>query len=450
MVMLPGCASYERRQLYPPPPPPEEVAGEEKESAKDDVPPGDTASDAGYTPPPGISTIEPLPDTEGTEAELLTPPVAENLVRVLLFEQQPSQSVRIMGREAPVVFTDADGARQIVPAQAVAELKYVSGGRGVQFNGPGSSRISPRWEFRSEDGSPLAFIHPEEGWRSYKGSLHVHAGDGKLRIINYIDLESYVGSVVGSEMNFTNLEALKAQAVISRTYALWNSYLNSRAGDQEYDLTDHVMDQVYAGHHIEHPRFEQAAEATAGQVLTWSGGLILAAFHSTCGGHTSNNEDVWIGNALPYLRYASDGQSCSASPHYAWEFDLPKASLHTLFGIDSITGLETDNGGRVSEVIAQNGSRERRIGANAFRLRVNQRYGTFTLRSAHFEMLAENGSYRFTGRGMGHGVGLCQWGALGLAEAGWSYEDILRFYYKGVEITRLSSFERSGFHLARF
>lgn len=451
---LSGCASYERRQLYPPPPEPaEEQISEEQEEAGREEPEEEEEESPEveeYTPPRGINELEPAPEAEESAPEVVTAPVEQNTIRVLLFENQPSESIQIMGREAPVVFVDAGGHRHLVPAGQVVELHHMSGARGIQLTGPTYTRISDRWEFESEDGSALAYIHPEQGWRSYKGRVYLHMHAGKLRAINHIDLESYVGSVVGSEMNFTNMEALKVQAVISRTYALWNSYLNSRGSGQQYDVSDHVMDQVYAGHHLDQPRFEQAALATAGEVLTWSGGLILAAFHSTCGGTTSDNENVWSGQALPYLRQASDRASCAASPHYNWNFSLPKARVYDLFGVDEITGLETDSGGRVSEVITRRGNREERIGANAFRLRVNQRYGTFTLRSAYFELSDRNGNYEFSGHGMGHGVGLCQWGALGFAESGWGYEDILRFYYQGVEITRLSSFEATGFRLARY
>lgn len=459
---LSGCSSYERRQLYPPPPEPaaepppseEDTRPPDTEPAEEEAPASaaeEEEEEEDYTPPPGLAVPEPAAESSAEKEELEMAPVAENTIRVLLFEKQPAASVRIMGRTAPVVFTDAGGNRHVVPAGQLSELEYISGSRGVQLTGPAYAQLSQNWQVETEDGSPLAFIHPDAGWRSYKGHLLLETGSHrKLRIINYVHLEAYVGSVVGSEMNFTNPEALKVQAVISRTYALWNSYLNNRDGGQQYDVTDHVMDQVYAGHHLEQPRFEQAARATSGEVLTWSGGLILAAFHSTCGGTTSNNENVWAGRPLPYLRQAEDRASCAASPHYSWNFSLPKARVYDLFGVDEITGLDTDSGGRVSEVIARRGTEEVRIGANAFRLQVNQRYGTFTLRSAYFELSRKNGSYEFTGHGMGHGVGLCQWGALGFAETGWNYEDILRFYYRGAEITRLSSFEGSGFRLARY
>jgi stage II sporulation protein D len=430
---LSGCASYERRQLYPPLP-------DQPAEAEDET-----------LPPPGLEASAAEPD-EGTEIEeeVLTPPVERNIIRVLLFENAPGDSIRVLGQEAALVLTDDEGRRYDLPAEQTAGIRRLPGDEGIALSSAGRTFVSSGWQLETEDGSAFTLVHPQQGWRRYKGRLHLDAAEDGLRIINHVHLEAYVGSVTGSEMNFSNPEALKVQAVISRTYALWNSYLNNRDGGQDYDVSDHVMDQVYDGHHANQPRFEAAARATAGEILTWSGGLILAAYHSTCGGRTSHNESVWSGQALPYLRQVSDGASCAASPHYSWNFSLPDSQVYELFGVDEITGLETDSGGRVAEVITRRGEQEERIGANVFRLRLNQRYGTFTLRSAYFELTDRNGHYEFTGHGLGHGVGLCQWGALGFAESGWDYQDILRFYYKGVEITRLSSFETSGFRLARY
>jgi len=270
--------------------------------------------------------------------------------------------------------------------------------------------------------------------RYYHGKLDFNPKTG-LKPINTIDLEDYIASVVGSEMNFTNVEALKVQAVISRTYALWNL---GTIKNKEYDLSDHTLSQVYNGELIEKPWFRKAAEETRSEVALFSNKLILAVFSSTCGGHTSNNESVWSGQALPYLRGNPDNDACKNSPHFRWRFSIERSEWENwLVNKYNKTGSEIQVFERSEDNRAktlQFDDLSKSIKANDFRLKVLQSFGTRSLKSTLFVMTNTADSVIFMGRGMGHGVGLCQWGALGLAEDAWTYKDILRFYYRGIEI----------------
>ncbi|MCH8569610.1 MAG: SpoIID/LytB domain-containing protein [Balneolales bacterium] len=454
-----ACAGFERRTLPPRPVPvPAQQQAEDKEALKDDEP-----SESSDTPRT-TSTSETV-QISGSYANRIVPPSPQTVrspeissqqtqldkLRVLLFENQPASSYQIRSVRGEIRIRDEQSRRiiRLQPNGDTARFTARHGSAEVMLQTGGASYTATRWITEAENGAVTRIEHPAAGWRTYMGNFDISSRENRLYTLNTIGLEDYVASVVGGEMNFNNAEALKVQAVISRTYALWNSYLSRNAGN-EYDLSDHVMNQVYIGENLQVPRFREAAEATSGYVLSWSGALILAAFHSTCGGQTSPNESVWSGNALPYLRGVSDRGSCSASPHFRWNFTVEKSELHRLFGIEDITGLKNDNGGRAGTILVIRDGKTDEIQANQFRLRFNQTYGTMALRSTFFEMSKENNSYIFKGKGMGHGLGLCQWGALGLAEAGWSYGDILRFYYNGADKIQASELHRGVFRLARF
>jgi stage II sporulation protein D len=284
----------------------------------------------------------------------------------------------------------------------------------------------------------------------FRGTLTIdtRGRQHSLRTINHVSLEDYVTSVIAGEMPFKESEALKTQAVIARTYALWNMALARRT---EYDVTDHTASQVYIGEPVTKPWVRHAAEATAGEVLTWSGKLILSAYFSTSGGTTATNESVWKGKPLPYLRSIDDGDASRDSPHYRWEFSAPLKKLQSTFKSafphSAKTPLEIvqkDESGRVTHI---------RVGGHImtgqeFRMQMISAFGPKGLKSTYFDIATNDESVIFSGRGMGHGVGLSQWGAYGLSVSGWSYVEILKFYYSGVEISNIHHVEGDSLELA--
>lgn len=393
--------------------------------------------------------ILPLPyDSVSKQPEVAVYTLTGHMLRVRLFDQNKPTSYHIASGAGQITITDDAGFRITLHNEAgEAQVRVRAGSSEVEIRHNDLIYSSTAWSIETEPGGMMRVNHPELGWRYYRGSADLSVRDGRIRTINHIDLEDYVASVVGGEMNFSNMEALKVQAVISRTYALWNSTTSAGNG---YDLSDYVMSQVYPGELIHTPQYRAAAEATSGEVLTWSGNILLAVYHSTCGGRTSANEEVWSGNALPYLRGQNDNGSCSASPHFQWNFEIPKSEFYSMFGVSRISGINVDSSGRVTTFrLIENGSEVERP-ANDIRLRLNRSHGALALRSTFFGLDEDEDYYIFNGRGLGHGLGLCQWGALGLAETGWSYKDILRFYYNGADISTVNALGERPFRLARF
>lgn len=261
----------------------------------------------------------------------------------------------------------------------------------------------------------------------YSGNIEVWKGEKGLYLINELPLEDYVESVVVSEVGSTwDIEALKAQAVISRTYAI---YRKNQSGDPRYDLTSSVLHQVYKGSNP-HIQITYAVRETAGEILTYEGKPIEALYHSTSGGRTENPEEVF-GKSYPYLK--SVESNCELSPYWVWERKIPKEEIEKALGIKGIKGMTINSltsTGRAKELAVESESGQTPIKATDLR----KLLGWSRLPSTNFSMRVNDTSITFEGKGYGHGVGLCQWSALQMAKEGKSYREILSFFYPGTEI----------------
>jgi stage II sporulation protein D len=270
--------------------------------------------------------------------------------------------------------------------------------------------------------------------RPLPGSLRLvpRSGD-RLDAVNVVPLETYVASTVASETPETwPSEALKAQAVVARSYAL---HQRARRGEEVFDVEADVISQRYAvGAVPESAR--DAARATAGQVLTFEGEPILAAFHSSSGGETASAAEVW-GEPVPYLRSVSSPDD--AAPDYFWSYEIPSPDLAAALReagyapgrVNDVRVLERSPSGRVLSV---------QIGAAELSGRsLREVLGGRALRSAMFDARLEGATVRFLGSGSGHGVGLCQWGASEFARRGLSYREILSHYYPGTNLRRVGA-----------
>jgi stage II sporulation protein D len=266
----------------------------------------------------------------------------------------------------------------------------------------------------------------------YKGRLEVLSDRHGLYIINNIPLERYVEEVVASETGENwELEALKAQAVISRTYAIYKKEENHA---RPYHITSGIMDQLYE-EKITDPLISLAVEETGGEILTYNGRPIRAYYHAICIGKTEVPEEVW-GEGYPYLR--SVDCNARATPYDSWQrrFSLQEiGGAIGLEGIEDITIGSYTSTGRVRTIkIIARGSSPYEMRATELRRLLGYR----RLPSTHFSVKVEDGEAVFDGRGWGHGVGLCQWGALEMARQGKSYREILAHYYPGAVLTTLS------------
>lgn len=286
--------------------------------------------------------------------------------------------------------------------------------------GPGDAQPGPQGSFLF-DGRP------------YRGDFQ-HGPGG---IVNLVDIEQYLYSVVPREMSpGWPPQALAAQAVCARTYVLQRSNPH-----RAYDLVPSELDQVYQGVAGESPAGRTAVDATAGQVLRYGDLYASVAYSSCCGGHTEASSDAWGSAPVPYLGGVRCTY-CAASPNYRWTTGIALSDVAAHFG-DQLGPLgllrdahiaATDPSGRARsfELLAERGSIN--VKGSTFRIAVGPR----VLRSlliTSFHLDDPSGSFSVEGAGLGHGVGLCQWGARGMALAGRSARDILAFYFPGTQVS---------------
>ena len=264
----------------------------------------------------------------------------------------------------------------------------------------------------------------------YSGNIQVLKGKESLYIINELPFEDYVKHVVSAEVGSNwDMEALKVQAVISRTYALYHKKKNGIRGS--YDLTSSVLHQVYKGSSFD-ARIAYAVIQTESEVLTYDGDLIEAFYHSTAGGRTEDPAEVF-GRSYPYLRPVKS--SCEISPYWIWERRIPAdeiAKALALKGISDIKIKTYTTTERVKTVDIISGGEILNIETKNLRRILGWR----RLPSTNFTVRTENGDFIFEGKGYGHGVGLCQWSALEMSRKGMSYRSILEYFYPGTKLEK--------------
>ena len=296
------------------------------------------------------------------------------------------------------------------------------------------------WLPRQNGAGNGGFIQPgdEKAALRVSGSVQlIRRGKGVL-VINRVDLEEYVKGVVPAEVNSAwHAEMLKVQAVAARTYALYQHMLSA---SRDYDVAASIQDQVYRGRQGIDARVEQAEESTRGLVVTHQGAPIYAAFSSTAAGLTEDAMIVWSKD-LPYLK----GVECPFdvdSPYYQWKASFKIDTLEknlrrqgfTVGTIATITPLTHSRAGRVATLRILHSKGELILRGEELRKAV----GYTVVPSTQFTIESIGQEVALAGYGAGHAVGLCQWGAKELAELGYSFSSILRYYYPGTELQNAS------------
>ncbi len=275
--------------------------------------------------------------------------------------------------------------------------------------------------------------------RRYRGEIDiVRTKELRLLVINRIPIEEYLYGVLYHEVSHRwPIEVLKAQAIASRTYAL---YQKSVSPSKDYDLTADFYSQVYGGRTSEKYRATKAVNLTRGQVLTYKGKIFPAYFHATCGGATEDASELWNINLPPLKGVKCD--YCWQSPHYRWERFISSKEMReklTAAGygntgkILAIVGSEKNASARLRNLHIVSDKGNLKISAKDFR----QLFNPLVIRSTNFETEVAPDGVVFQGYGWGHGVGLCQWGAYFMALKRYKVDEILKFYYPGAEITTL-------------
>jgi stage II sporulation protein D len=287
----------------------------------------------------------------------------------------------------------------------------------------------------------MPVTHDTLGPRCYSGSLKIYVTGNELCIINIVRMDDYLAGVLAAEMPNADLPALQAQAVVSRTYMVKNQWRHLKDGYQFCDLT-HC--QTYKGNDGATAKTSQAVADTKDEILAFERQPIAAYYSSTCGGRTADDLAVWA-NAedQPYLKSVVDN-FCAGSPHYRWRARILADSLHQIWQqrlgepISSIAVAKTGEDGRVRE-LAMIGHSLHLISGEDFRAVTCRRFGWNTLKSTAFDLRLEKSSYVFEGRGLGHGLGLCQYGAMKMAQQGYSYWEILRHYFSETQLQKQDS-----------
>ncbi len=344
-----------------------------------------------------------------------------------------------------------DGASQVTVGSSTRAIVRDGGGHNVgeiaAMNAfvaqPSSGKVKmDRWQAAQFWIEPTSGGYVFIGDRWYRGRTRVVPTAKGLAAVNYVNLEQYLYSVIGGEM-FPNWpqEALKAQAVVARSYAL---YQRERSANGVYDVGNTVAWQVYRGIADETATTQAAVNATAGQVLIHKGRIIEAVFHSASGGHTENVENVWL-NPLPYLRGVPDFDQ--GTPEFEWVKKVSRAELSALIsGVGNIISMEperTTPQGRVISMRVVGDAGTRTISGDALR-------STLDLKSTKFRVLPEYEStpdkgktqtapisFQIKGNGFGHGLGMSQWGAFSLASRGNDYRQIVLYYYKNTILAKI-------------
>ncbi len=370
--------------------------------------------------------------------------------------------VRVSGTSSWRVYT-ADGATIVAAADGGEALRFERDGRrvrAVRANGVSTEYHEPPFIVRPALwGGFVAYAG-----RRYRGELLVHASEAGITLVNRLPVDEYLKGVVpmeiGSTRTMEDFAAAEAQAVAARSYTYARlGWGNAR---RVYDLRPTVVDQAYGGVNAETTVGTRAVESTAGLVLKYEGRLVNAPYHSTCGGVTAEAPEVWPTRGEPFLQRVSDRVAgtdrfyCDISPRFRWTREVSGDRLDVLVArylreyasvpssgpghVRDLTVVGRTASGRVESIEIRTGR------GGPYRLRGND--ARFILRASSGEILnspwfaieaaAVNGDriarLRLRGAGYGHGVGMCQWGAIGRARAGQDFRTILATYFPGTTV----------------
>jgi stage II sporulation protein D (peptidoglycan lytic transglycosylase) len=379
-------------------------------------------------------------------------------VRVLLAAPRDDAPVR-----ATVSWRLVDGTRHVI-ARSDTGADWIVQREGRRVRAVGPSGVGSPWYQ-----GPATLEPSDTGglllWnaRHFRGVLVYVPIDTALLVIDRLDVEDYLRGVVPLEAG-TGLPAehaaVEAQAVAARSFTYSRMLA---AGPRPYDLTASSTDQVFGGVGVETFIGDLAVDATAGWVLSYGGQVVNAPYHSTCGGSTAAPDEVWKVASVPYLQPVSDripGTDrfyCDIAPRFHWERALRADELTgaveryarayapvpsgAVGAVRAVVVEGTTPSGRVSAVSIVTDRAQLRIAGNDIRY-VLRAVGGEILPSTYFSLhpeTAANGRLArlvIRGQGNGHGVGMCQWGAIGRARAGQDFRAILRAYYPGAQLMR--------------
>jgi stage II sporulation protein D len=377
----------------------------------------------------------PLPDPANEETEATVDSLPRlNLPLAAHRGEEPKIRVAILSTAEEVLLTGeglalihAQGEPTPMPR---GQVRIKPRGGGIHIEGVGGVRAGTRIESRL---GPIRL-----GDRSYPGRLEVHKDGEKIILVNVVGIEEYVAGVVSSEIPASwGLEAKKAQAIAARTYAL----VQIATAEGGWHLEATVLDQVYSGKPVDSGS-RAAVTATHGKVLGAGGGLASVYYSSTCAGRTEEPQAVWPDRPTNGTAMADCG-FCERSPNYSWSATIPASTLlkkvrgdgRRAGSIETLKVRRSTRSGRVTAVDVVTDKGTVTWSGNEFR----RQLGWGRVKSTRFELSFDEASGEFilNGTGFGHGVGLCQWGAQGMDQAGHDHEQILGRYFPDATVEEL-------------
>lgn len=352
-----------------------------------------------------------------------------SFIRVLIIKDARSVTLAI---KSPYKVVDLKTSRLLAEGHYLRNKKTLASETGLKIKKKDFINIQAFRVIPEKDGA--IYING----RRFRGNISIIRNKNRtINIINVLPLEHYLYGVLYHEISQEwPLEAIKAQAIASRTFALYQSEFNK---DKEYDVTNDIYSQVYGGATSEKWRTNKGVDMTKGQVLTYKGIIFPTYFHATCAGHTEDASNLWKIDIEPLKGVACN--FCEKSPHYKWEKVIGLSEIRNILKESGIAVKEVKSihiaarnaSGRISNIIIKTDDQEIPMSGKDFRMLV----GPNIIRSTNFTIKTLFGMVQFTGLGWGHGVGLCQWGAYGMAKNGYDLQAILKHYYPKAEITRL-------------
>ena len=400
---------------------------------------------------------------------LVSDPFSQNVEKIFYPElKQPALSIKMLKTKETI--SVSPDVSFVVRCFRQNEQKAFFSGKQILLR-PGSQGIilSEEDEEEFEKGiERVVFIPKNDGFclslneGMYRGILEVvfEEEDSSLLVLNWLWVEDYLKGVLPFEMGKrteSEFEALKAQALTARTYAL--SQIKKSEG-KGFDLESSILDQIYGSMDKEEELVNKAIAATEGEVITYNGKFIQAFYHASCGGRTESVDEVWGQGKIPYLKSVSDDDNCSWYKRFEWRVAWERQKLEQSLPqyLKEHTKYAPDEVGKIKEVKIK----KRSISGRVKDLEIKTDGGKFRLKkdkirwvirkaeepeailpSTLFDLkLVKNAegeidSIIFEGKGNGHGVGMCQTGAIGMARKGYTYRQILQHYYPKTEITKV-------------
>lgn len=377
---------------------------------------------------PGMLKAIPMPDIARKKY------VSDEIVNVKIFSQIKVQSFSF-SKEQGTYSVWANGIEVASTANfPLIKITYINDSIEVKTF---ENVIGVYKRIKISSGEPLKsfrlkLISPDRKPRFYEDNLIVETEAGNLKCLNEITLDNYIAGVVQAESGRRSFqEFYKVQAILARTFALSHLQKHILEG---YSLCDHTHCQAYFGKTTELEIMKAVTDTKGKVVVDANLNLIDAAFHSNSGGQTANSEDVW-GSKLPYLRSVNDTFS-TKMPNARWERKMAKEDWLSYLKLKHNYPVQ-DSNARWLAITFRQDTRKAYLETSSVKVPLKNVRTDLQLKSTFFTIVPQGDTLIFKGRGFGHGVGMCQEGAMRMAKLGYSYTDVINFYYKNIQLIDL-------------